>query len=168
MGELLDAWQIKMMKNKFIYLIPVLSFVFVKTTAQNTYANTITNKTPTQIQSSTNIFKNINFSDPQLYSSGLIFSIIERQFLIIQKSGLDEVSKFKELAASVDIILDSIKKNEKLYNDLTKYLFQYFEKYSLFTASEYIALKAALNEKSLSLCDRLCSLLRSQFGRICS
>ena len=112
MGELLDAWQIKMMKNKFIYLIPVLSFVFVKTTAQNTYANTITNKTPTQIQSSTNIFKNINFSDPQLYSSGLIFSIIERQFLIIQKSGLDEVSKFKELAASVDIILDSIKKTK--------------------------------------------------------
>ena len=152
------------MNNKFIYLIPVLSFVFLKTTAQNTNVNTITNKTPTQIQSSTNNFRNINFSDPQLYSSGLIFSIIERQFWALQKSGLDEATKLRELNSSVDIILDSVKKNEKLYNDLTKYLFQYFEKYSLFTASEYIALKAALNEKSLSLCDRLCSLLKSQFG----
>ena len=148
------------MKNKFIYLIPVLSFVFVKTTAQNTNANTITNKTPTQIQSSTNIFKNINFSDPQLYSSGLIFSIIERQFWALQKSGLDEATKLRELNSSVDIILDSVKKNEKLYNDLTKYLFQYFEKYSLFTASEYIALKA-LNQKEVILNNALVNKLES-------
>lgn len=148
------------MNNKFIYLIPVLSFVFLKTTAQNTNVNTITNKTPTQIQSSTNNFRNINFSDPQLYSSGLIFSIIESQFWSIQNSRLDEISKFKELAASIDIILDSVKKNEKLYNDLTKYLFQYFEKYSLFTASEYIALKA-LNQKEVTLNSALVNKLES-------
>ena len=148
------------MNNKFIYLIPVLSFVFLKTTAQNTNVNTITNKTPTQIQSSTNNFRNINFSDPQLYSSGLIFSSIESQFWSIQNSRLDEISKFKELAASVDIILDSVKKNEKLYNDLVKYLFQYFEKYSLFTASEYIALKA-LNQKEVTLNSALVNKLES-------
>ncbi len=148
------------MKNKFIYLIPVLCFVFVKTTAQNTNANTITNKTPAQIQSSTNIFKNINFSDPQLYSSGLIFSIIERQFWALQKSGLDDATKLKELNSSVDIILDSVKKNEKFYNDLAKYLFQYFEKYSLFTASEYIALKA-LNQKEVILNSALVNKLES-------
>jgi hypothetical protein len=104
------------MKNKIIYLIFVLSFVFVKTTAQNT----ITNITPPQTHAVTNIFKNINFSDPQIYSSGLIFDIIERQFWSIQKSELDEATKFKELNSSVDIILDSVNKNEKLYNDLTK------------------------------------------------
>ena len=160
MEQELDVYKIKMMKNKFIYLIPVLSFVFLKTTAQNTNVNTITNKTPTQIQSSTNNFRNINFSDPQLYSSGIIFSIIESQFWSIQNSRLDEISKFKELAASVDIILDSVKKNEKLYNDLVKYLFQYFEKYSLFTASEYIALKA-LNQKEVNLNSALVNKLES-------
>ena len=148
------------MKNKFIYLIPVLSFVFVKTTAQNTNANTITNKTPTQIQSSENIFKNINFSDPQLYSSGLIFSKIERQFWALQKSGFDDANRYKEMTASVDIILDSVSKNEKAYNDLTKYLFQYFEKYSLFTASEYIALKA-LSQKDITLNSALVNKLES-------
>ena len=148
------------MKNKFIYLIPVLSFVFVKTTAQNTNVNTFTNVTRQQIQVATNNFKNINFSDPQLYSSGLIFSIIERQFWSIQNSRLDEIEKFKEMAASVDIILDSVKENEKLYNDLTRYLFQYFEKYSLFTASEYIALKA-LSQKDITLNSALVNKLES-------
>jgi peroxiredoxin len=148
------------MKNQFIYLIPVLCFVFVKTTAQNTNANTFTNITPQKLQVATNIFKNINFSDPQLYSSGLVYDLIERQFWALQKSGLDEATKLKELNSSVDIILDSVKKNEKLYNDLVKYLFQYFEKYSLFTASEYIALKA-LNQKEVTLNSALVNKLES-------
>ena len=144
------------MKNIFLILITFFSLAVVKTTAQNLIVNT----SPKETQSSINIFKNINFSDPQLYSSGLVFSMIERQFWSIQKSRLDEVAKFKELAASVDIILDSVKKNEKLYNDLTKYLFQYFEKYSLFTASEYIALKA-LNQKEVTLNSALVNKLES-------
>ena len=152
--------KLKMMKNKFIYLIPVLSFVFLKTTAQNTNLNTFTNITPQKLQVATNNFRNINFSDPQLYSSGLVYDLIERQFWSIQNSRLDEISKFKEMVASVDIILDSVKKNEKLYNDLVKYLFQYFEKYSLFTASEYIALKA-LNQKEVTLNSALVNKLES-------
>ena len=151
-----DAYKIKPMKKKFIFIISLFSLVVVKTTAQNLIVNT----SPKETQSSINIFKNINFSDPQLYSSGLVFSIIERQFWALQKSGLDDATKLKELNTSVDIILDSVKKNEKFYNDLTKYLFQYFEKYSLFTASEYIALKA-LNQKEVTLNSALVNKLES-------
>jgi peroxiredoxin len=144
------------MKNQFIYLIPVLCFVFVKTTAQNTFVNS----RPKEIQSSKNPFLNINYSNSQIYSSGLIYDIIEKQFWAIQNSGLDEVARYKELVASVDIILDSVKKNEKVYNDLTKYLFQYFEKYSLFNASEFIALKA-LSQKEVILNTALAFKLES-------
>ena len=144
------------MEKKFILIISLFSLVVLKTTAQNAIANT----SPKETQSSANIFKNINFSDPQLYSSGLVFSIIERQFLIIQKSGLDEATRYKELNSSVDIILDGINKNEKFYNDLTKYLFQYFEKYSLFPASEYIAIKA-LSQKEVILNNALVNKLES-------
>ena len=144
------------MKNNLFILLIFFSLAVVETTAQNAIANT----NPKETQSSANIFKNINFSDPQLYSSGLIFSIIERQFWALQKSGLDEATKLKELNSSVDIILDGVNKNEKLYNDLTKYLFQYFEKYSLFTASEYIALKA-LSQKEVILNNALVNKLES-------
>lgn len=134
----------------------------IRSTAQNVIAsknaNTIANS-----------FKNINFSDTQIYTSGLISGIIDRQFWAIQKSELDDATKLKELNTSVDIILDSVKKNEKLYNDLTKYLFQYFEKYSLFEASEYIALKA-LNQKevtlNISLVNKLESYRKMKVGNI--
>jgi peroxiredoxin len=144
------------MKNKFILIISLFSLVVLKTIAQNTFVNS----RPKEIQSSKNPFLNINYSNSQFYSSGLIYDIIEKQFWSIQKSGLDEATRYKELVASVDIILDSVKKNEKVYNDLTKYLFQYFEKFSLFNASEYIALKA-LSQKDVILNSALAFKLES-------
>jgi peroxiredoxin len=145
-----------MMKNKFILIISLFSLVVLKTTAQNTFVAT----SPKEIQSSKNPFLNINYSNSQIYSSGLIYDIIEKKFWAIQKSGLDEATRYKELVASVDIILDSVKNNEKVYNDLTKYLFQYFEKYSLFNASEYLALKA-LSQKEVALKSALVNKLES-------
>jgi peroxiredoxin len=144
------------MKNKFILIISLYSLVVLKTTAQNTFVAT----SPKEIQSSKNPFLNINYSNSQIYSSGLIYDIIEKKFWAIQKSGLDEATRYKELVASVDIILDSVKNNEKVYNDLTKYLFQYFEKYSLFNASEYLALKA-LSQKEVALKSALVNKLES-------
>jgi peroxiredoxin len=145
-----------MMKNKFILIISLYSLVVLKTTAQNAFVAT----SPKEIQSSKNPFLNINYSNSQIYSSGLIYDIIEKQFWAIHKSGLDEATRYKEMAASVDIILYGVKKNEKVYNDLTKYLFQYFEKYSLFNASEYLALKA-LSQKEVALNSALVNKLES-------
>ena len=144
------------MKSNLLILMSLFSLVVLQTTAQNTFVNT----SPKKIQSSKNPFLNINYSNSQIYSSGLIYDIIERQFWLIQKSGLDEAIRYKEMVASVDIILDSVKKNVKVYNDLTKYLFQYFEKYSLFNASEYIALKA-LSQKEVILNTTLAFKLES-------
>ena len=144
------------MKNKFLILITFFSLLVVKTTAQNTIAIT----SPKEIKSDTNPFRNLDYANPQLYSSGLLLNIIEKEFWAIQKSGLDEAVKYKEINISVDIILNGVNKNENLYNDLTKYLFQYFEKYSLFPASEYVALKA-LSQKEVSLNMSLANKLES-------
>jgi thiol-disulfide isomerase/thioredoxin len=156
MEQQLDVYKIKMIKKKFILVISLFNLVVFKTTAQNTYVNTSLK----EIQSSTNPFDNLNYSNPQLFSSGLIYNLIEKHFLEIQQGGLTETTKYKEMTSVVDIILDGVKKNEKLYNDLTKYLFQYFEKYSLFPASEYIALKS-LNQKEVSLNSALVNKLES-------
>jgi peroxiredoxin len=144
------------MKSKFLILLTLFIQVVDKVPAQNTYANTSLMESKT----SSNPFKNLNFSNPQVYSSGLIYNIIEKQFWSIQNSPLTEKSKYKEMTSSVDIILDSLIKNEQLYNDLTKYLFNYFEKYSLFAASEYIALKS-LSQKEVILNTALAFKLES-------
>jgi hypothetical protein len=95
------------MKNKFIIILFLLSLTVLKTTAQSG----ITNKSGRVFNYATN---------PQVYSNGLIYDIIEKQFWAIQNSRLTEAAKYKEITSSVDIILDSVKKNEKVYNDLTK------------------------------------------------
>jgi peroxiredoxin len=95
-----------------------------------------------------------------LFSSGLFSDLLESQFWLIQNSGLDQAAKSKEISTSVDFILASVSKNEKLYNEFTKYLFQYFEKYNLFDASTHLALKA-LNQKEVILNNSLAFKLES-------
>ncbi len=142
------------MKSKLIIIIFFLILCVVDINAQRPVV--ICNKIKTNL----NPFSNIDYSKPQLYSSGLIYNLIEKQFWSIQKSGLDFGTKYKEMTTSVDIILDSLRKNQQLYNELTKYLFQYFEKYSLFGASEYIALKA-LSQQEVALNSPLVNKLES-------
>ena len=110
----------------------------------------VANSRPQEIPATIKAFRSINYAHSNLYSSGLFSDILESQFYLIQNSGLDEAAKIKEMNTSVDFILASVSKDEKLYNEFTKYLFQYFEKVSLFDASEYIALKA-LNQKEVVL-----------------
>lgn len=157
MEEQLDAFKIKKnMKHLCLIKGAIFSLVVFNATAQHTISTT----SPKESLSCEKVFGNIDYEDPELYTSGLLFELIERQFWSIQTSGLDEAIKLKEMTTSVDIILDSVQKDEKLYNDLTKYLFQYFEKYSLFPASEYIALKA-LNQKDVALTSSLIHKLES-------
>jgi peroxiredoxin len=144
------------MNNKYIILAAIFNFVVYTATAQHA----ISNASPNESMACEKVFGNIDYENPELYSSGQFFDLIERQFWLIQTSGLNDATKFKEMTKSVDIILDSVQKDEKLYNDLTKYLFQYFEKYSLFPASEYIALKA-LNQKDVALTSSLTHKLES-------
>jgi len=113
-----------------------------------------------EIPSTTKAFRAVNYAYPLLYSSGLFSELLESQFWLIQNSGLDKDAMIKEMNTSVDFILASVHKNEKLYNDFTNYLFQNFEKNNLFDASAYIALKA-LNQKEVILNNSLAFNLES-------
>jgi peroxiredoxin len=79
---------------------------------------------------------------------------------LIQNSGLDQAAKIIEMKNSVDFILVSVGKNEKLYNEFANYLFQNFEKYNLFEASAHLALKA-LNQEEFNLNNSLAFKLES-------
>ena len=95
--------------------------------------------------------RKIDYSDPRLYKSGLLRDAIESHFWLLEnRGGLSLDSIFNDMNISANLILNNIAKNELLYNDVTKYLFDYFEKHSLFQASEYLALKA-LNQKNVTL-----------------
>jgi thiol-disulfide isomerase/thioredoxin len=105
-------------------------------------------------------FRKINYADPRLYKSGLLKDALESQYWLLENRGLPLDTIYKDMNISTDFILNSIAKNEQLYNEITKYLFDYFEKHSLFQASEYLAIKT-LTQNSCTLNTNLANQLES-------
>jgi thiol-disulfide isomerase/thioredoxin len=105
-------------------------------------------------------FRKIDYADPRLYKSGLLKDAFESQYWLLENRGLPLDTIYKDMNVSTDVILKSIAKNEQLYNEITKYLFDYFEKHSLFQASEYLAIKT-LTQNSCTLNNSLANQLES-------
>ena len=146
----------------FLISIPTNSFMYWYLPVRKLISDVqaVASSRPQEIPTTTKVFRSINYANPQLYASGLFSDLLESQFWLLQNSGLDEATKIKEMNTSVDFILASVSKNEKLYNEFTNYLFQYFEKNSLFDVSAYLALKA-LNQKEIILNNSLAFKLES-------
>lgn len=148
--------------NDFLKVLPPKSFMYwylpVRKLISDVQAVVCTR--PQEIPATIKDFRSINYANPQLYTSGLFSEILESQFWLIQNCGLDQAAIVREMNTSVDYILASVGKNEKLYNDFTSYLFQNFEKYNLFDASARLALKA-LNQKEVILNNSLSFKLES-------
>jgi thiol-disulfide isomerase/thioredoxin len=106
------------------------------------------------------VFRNIDYADPRLYKSGLFKEALESQYWLLENRGLPLVTIYKDMNVSTDFILKSIAKNEKLFNEITKYLFDYFEKHSLFQSSEYLAIKT-LTQNSCTINNNLANQLES-------
>jgi peroxiredoxin len=148
--------------NDYLKILPPNSFMYWYLPVRKIISSVqiVAKYSPQEIPSTTKAFRRINYGHPQLYTSGLFSDLLESQFWLIQNSGLDKDAMIKEMNTSVDFILASVHKNENLYNELTKYLFQYFEKNNLFDASAYIALKA-MNQKEVILNNALAFKLES-------
>jgi peroxiredoxin len=148
--------------NDFLKILPAASFMnwYLPVRKLIGDVEVVANTRPQEIPSTIKAFRSINYAHPQLYTSGIFSELLESQFWLIQNSGLDQVAKSKEMNTSVDFILASVGKNEKLYNEFANYLFQNFEKYNLFDASSHLALKA-LNQKEVNLNNSLAFKLES-------
>jgi len=157
--------------NTFLKIIPSNSFMYWYLPIRKLISDVqaVVNIRQDEIPATIKAFRSINYAYPQIYSSGLFTDILESQFWLIENSRLQPTFMVKEMNTSVDCILASVNKNEKLYNEFINYLFQYFEKHSLFTSSEYIALKALNqqeNKLSMALVNKLESYRKIKLGSI--
>lgn len=105
---------------------------------------------PEEIPATLAALRQIDYSDPRLYKSGLFRDAIESQVWFIENTSGSLDSVFVELNRSIDIILQSLELDESKYNEVTDYLFNLLERRSLFTSSEYLALKV-LNDNSCTI-----------------
>ena len=111
-----------------------------------------------EISATTAAFRKLDYADSRMYKSGLLKDAIEIQYWLIENSGLPLDAVFNEMNISTDCLLKNIATNEKLFNEITKYLFDYFEKHSLFQPSEYLSVKA-LSQNSCLLTESLTNQL---------
>ncbi len=105
-------------------------------------------------------FRNLDYTDPRLYKSGLFRDAIESHFWLLENSGRSLDSVFVEMKISIDAMMDFLIRDEKKLNEVTDYLFDLLERHSLFQASEYLALKV-LNEVACTIDNDLAKQLET-------
>lgn len=146
----------------FLETLPKDSYVkwFLPTRRFVSSVSTIAQYQPEEIPETIEAFRNLDYTDIRLYKSGLFKDAIESHFWLLENSGnqLDKV--FEEMKISIDAIMPKLATNEKIFNEVTDYLFDLLEKHSLFQASEYLALKV-LNEGSCTINNDLANQLET-------
>lgn len=95
-------------------------------------------------------FRTLDYTDKRLYKSGLFKDAIESHFWLLENGGKSLDSVYVEMQTSIDAMLENLVKDEQKLNEVTDYLFDLLERRSLFTASEYLAIKV-LNEVSCTI-----------------
>ena len=123
-------------------------------------APTIAQYRPEELPETIKAFRNIDYTDSRLYKSGLFKDAIENHFWLLENSGKPLDTVFEEMKISIDAMMIKLRANEKIFNEVTDYLFDLLEKHSLFQASEYLALKV-LNEESCTINNDLAKQLET-------
>lgn len=115
---------------------------------------------PERIQGYIADFRALDFNDPRFGNSGLVSGLIEGHFLLLENMGAPLDQMYLEMNRSIDYLLDNLQNNDVVLQKVVARLFDYFEKRSLFSASEHLATNV-LNNETCSLDDRLAFKLES-------
>ena len=113
-----------------------------------------------EIPASLAALRSLDYTDQRFYKSGLLGETIEAHFWLIENSGRTLDSVYIEMNHSIDLMVDNLSGNSQKFNEITQFLFNLLEKRSLFTSSEYLALKV-LNLEGCALNNDLASQLES-------
>jgi thiol-disulfide isomerase/thioredoxin len=154
--------RIKNEDSAFLETLPKDSYVkwFLPTRKLVSSVSTIAQYRTEEIPETINAFRKLDYSDQRLYKSGLFKDAIESHFWLLENSGKSLDNVFEEMKLSIDAMLVKLAGNEKIFNEVTDYLFDLLEKHSLFKASEYLALKV-LNEGSCTINSDLANQLET-------
>lgn len=94
-------------------------------------------------------FNNLNFNEPNLYSSGLLKELLEGYYKLME-SHLQPDEMYRHINSSTDAWVKSLAQKSTLQQEIAQHLFNYFEKSSLYKAAEHLALKM-LNQSNCQL-----------------
>ena len=154
--------RIRLEDAAFLQQLPANSYVywFLPMRKLVSSASVVAQYRPEEIRPTIEAFRRIDYADPRLHKSGLFKDAIESHFWLIENSGLPLDSVFREMNRSIDRMIFTLVKNERILNEATNHLFDLLERHSLFASSEYLALKV-LNEVSCTIDNDLAKQLET-------
>jgi thiol-disulfide isomerase/thioredoxin len=109
--------------------------------------STLAQYRPDEVPGAIEAFRNLDYTDPRLYQSGLFKDAIEAHFWLIENSGGSLAEVYAAMNVSIDAMMLRLVSNDKVLNEVTNHLFFVLERQSLFEASEYLALKVLGDER---------------------
>jgi thiol-disulfide isomerase/thioredoxin len=109
--------------------------------------STLAQYRPEEVPGAIEAFRNLDYTDPRLYQSGLFKDAIEAHFWLIENSGGSLAEVYAAMNVSIDAMMLRLVSNDKVLNEVTNHLFFVLERQSLFEASEYLALKLLGDER---------------------
>lgn len=147
-----EMQRIKDEDEAYIRNLPKESYVrwFLPTRRLVSSVSTVAQYRTEEIPGSVAAFRDMDYTDPRLYKSGLFKDAIESHFWLLENCGKPLDSVFAEMKISIDAMMKNLIKDPKKLNEVTNYLFDLLERHSLFKASEYLALKV-LNDVSCTI-----------------
>lgn len=142
--------------EQFIEALPAESFArwFLPIRKQISSVGAIAQYRSAALPQTIAAFRSLNYADPRFQKSGLFRDVFESQFWLLENSGGSLDSIYGQMEVSLNAILASVAKNEPLYNEVTAYLVELFERRSLTKAAEYLAL-TVLEQDKVALQPRL-------------
>ncbi len=105
---------------------------------------------PEEIPASLAAFRSLDYRDPRLYKSGLLRDVMDSHFWLIENSGKPLDSVFVEMNRSIEGMVENLLTEDQKRNIIAPYLFSLLEKRSLFTSSEYLALRLLDSKTALT------------------
>jgi thiol-disulfide isomerase/thioredoxin len=157
-----EKQRIKREDEQYIASLPEDSYVrwFLPTRKLVGSVSVIAQYRTDELPATIKAFRALDYTDPRLYKSGLFKDAIESHFWLLENSGNPLEQVFEEMKISIDAMMEKLVTNEKIFNEVTDYLFDLLEQHSLFQASEYLALKV-LNEVSCTVDNNLARQLET-------
>ncbi len=104
---------------------------------------------PERIEENIQQFRSIDFTHENFRQSGLFKQLIEGHYLLLENMGQSFDSMYVQMNISTDYLIENLRSNDSLFNQVSENLFKLFEKRSLFPAAAHLS-ERLLNHKECS------------------
>ena len=140
-------------RQSFLHALDSNSIAFKYIRLKEKIFKTQKSDSPNEIHSNINDFYTVNLTDSFLIHSGLYLDLLKKHFDLIEQSGAPIDLSHEMMANSIDYCITQLNSkvtHKELLEDIIHFLFNYFEKQSLYILSEYLSNKTFENDITIN------------------